>query len=55
MPKQGSNPFLQWRIAQTFYYEGRDWPSGSWLASPGRYAVGHKVRPNAAPSRSVPD
>lgn len=33
----------QWRTSPTFYRPGHEWPCGAWLASPGGYAVGHKV------------
>ena len=35
---------LQWRTAPTYYREGNAWPSGSWLAKPAGYALGHQVR-----------
>ncbi len=38
-----SKPMVQWRTAPTFYQPGLDWPPGSWLGTPGGYAVGHKV------------
>ncbi|TFK80966.1 hypothetical protein K466DRAFT_502948 [Polyporus arcularius HHB13444] len=40
---KGSKPMVQWRTAPTFYQPGRKWPAGSWLATPGGYAVGHKT------------
>ena len=37
------DPDLRWRDSDTYFQPGKNWPPGVWLASPGGYAVGHKV------------